>query len=148
MSPVDPYSPPESNVETRPSKKEKIRKGWLVLFTIFLPLEIYSQYGAFILNEYNDPLIYRLISLIINTLFLTALFCLTFNIRVGSKLFWMCELMFFIVFDIYTLFLIFSTELEYSRPLVIFIVLIASPLIFLCWYSVYKYALFCDEAKS
>ena len=133
----DVYQAPVSDLEVI-SGKYKPSFGWKLLFVILLPLELWSQYDAFSVNELNEPFWLLLTSLGIYTVYYIGLFGLAFSKKIGTSKFWLCYLPVQMAADIYHLYTLLLSE---AMPLIevgIFLAIVL-PIILVAWWSTYKY---------
>jgi len=68
----NPYEAPNSELVTELKSNDYKTLRWKLLLFMLLPLELWSEYDALTINEYGDSLQWRILSLIIYTLFFSG----------------------------------------------------------------------------
>lgn len=136
-----PYSPPESRLS---STVEDYRPGigWKILFFFLLPLEVWSQYEAFTVNEYNEPVWFLVVNALLYAVFYVGLFGLAFAKKIGTALFWRWFLPVLICLDVYQVAKVFSAIDFGAREGVIVAAVVTAlllPLLLFCWYAIFRY---------
>lgn len=132
----NPYTAPEADLSLGEDNRRKV--GWKIFFIFMLPLEIWSQYDAFTVNEYGDSIGWRILSLLVYTNFMVGLFGLAFNKKILSAKYWLSFLPVFILFDFFDLIpWLLDKPVDLTLSVVILVILL--PLVFFSWYSIYKY---------
>lgn len=139
---ANPYLPPESSlcdgsVAYNPSF------GWKILLFVFVPLEIWSQYEAFVINEYEDTLLWRVFSLCVYLVFYVGLYGLAFSKRIGISKFWLFFLPVLIITDLYDIWAITAGSGSAGIETVV-VYLMVIPLVFIFWFAVFTYQKWVD----
>ena len=134
---TNPYQSPESGLSEE-SGSYTPSVGWKILFFFLIPLEIWSQYDAFTVNKYGEPLWWLLLSCFIYIIFYVGLFGLAFSKRFGTPKFWLSYLPILVITDLYELKTVLS-PMNMAELETLIVLAIVSPLILIVWFSVYKY---------
>ncbi|MBV1919837.1 MAG: hypothetical protein KUG73_04090 [Pseudomonadales bacterium] len=134
----NPYKPPVADMDEAGSTVSVNKIWWKIVLFVFVPLEIWGEYESFAVNEYDQSLIWRVVSLLIYLVFYVALVGLAFDKKILSSTFWVSFLPVIILNDIGELYLVFSV---FNEELIATIVTIAVvfPILIIPWYAVYKY---------
>lgn len=134
----NPYRAPEAPLEIKnPDYVPSV--GWKIFFFILLPLEIWTYYDQFTDEVLEEPLWWLCISAAVYSIYLIGLFGLAFAKRIGTPGFWIRFLPVLMCVDIYEFFEVFTTsQLELIE--LVSVLLVVTPIIFLIWWSVYKYS--------
>lgn len=136
-----PYQPPESPLS---STVEDYRPGigWKILLFLMLPLEIWTQYEAFTVNEFGEPVWVLVMTGLLYAVFYVGLFGLAFAKKIGTALFWRCYLPVLIALDLYEVAKVFSSvEMGSTEGVVVTVIatVIVLPLLLLCWFAIFRY---------
>lgn len=136
----NPYESPNSELATNLEAENYKSLRWKILFLLLLPLEIWSQYETFTVNEYGDSLLWRICSLFVYMLFFAGLFGLAFKRLYFTRKLWLYFLPVLMSFDCIELFTLLKHTPSEDMGVTIGVFVVISPLIFITWYSVFKYS--------
>jgi len=133
----DFYQVSESTVENE-THIYKPSIVWKILFFLLVPLEIWSQYEAFVLNEYNQSIWWLALSLIIYITYFVGFYGLAFAKKIATRKFWGLFLPVIMATDIYEVGTVVATMnmavLE-NQMILLFI----SPIMLLLWFVIFRY---------
>ena len=136
----NPYSPPTSELTIDQESQGYKTLRWKILLFLLLPMEIWSQYSTFTVNEFGDSLIWRISSLLVYILYYVALFGLAFKrVYLNSKA-WLYYLPLMIFFDFRGIHLLINNAPNENVNFTVVGLVIILPLVIVTWYSVYKYS--------
>ncbi|BBM03489.1 hypothetical protein [Microbulbifer sp. GL-2] len=111
---------------------------WKILFFLLVPLEIWSQYEAFVLNEYNQSIWWLAASLFIYITYFVGFYGLAFAKKIATRKFWGFFLPVIMATDIYEVGTVVATMnmavLE-NQMILLFI----SPIMLLLWFVIFRY---------
>ncbi|GAA5444478.1 hypothetical protein Misp06_02665 [Microbulbifer sp. NBRC 101763] len=111
---------------------------WKILFFLLLPIEILSQYEAFVLNEYNQSVWWLIASFIIYSTYFVGFYGLAFARRIATPRFWGFFLPLIMVTDIYEIGTVVATmNMAVLRNQLI--LLCISPIVLFLWFIIFRY---------
>lgn len=134
------YKAPAANLEDENSTiLDYNSTGWKILLLFILPIEVWSEYEAFTVNEYGDSLSWRLVSLAAYTALIVCLVGLAFKKAFFHSKFWLVCLPILATIDMYNIKdLIFPIEEDIVTTAVILGLFV--PLTLLLWYAMFRYS--------
>jgi len=135
----NPYKPPVADVGLVEDTISVNKIWWRIVLFVFVPFDIWGEYESFFVNEYDQSLMFRVVSMLIYLVFYVALFGLAFDKKLLNSRFWVLFLPVIIVNDIGELYIVFSAfdEEIVTTIVTIFVVF---PILIIPWYAVYKYS--------
>ncbi len=136
----NPYQTPNSELGATENSNSYKSLRWKVLFFILLPLEIWSQYDTFTVNEDGDSWLWRICMLVVYTLFFVGLHGLAFKRAYFTNTFWKYFLPVLILLDCTEVYNVVNATPSEEMGIAIIVFAILMPLIFITWYSIYKYS--------
>ncbi len=134
----NPYKPPVADMDGSENTISVNNIWWRIVFFVFVPLEIWGEYEAFTVNEYDQGLMWRVASLLVYLVFYVALVGLAFDKKILNPMFWISFLPVIILNDIGELYMVFSAFNEELVATIITVVVVI-PILLIPWYAVYKY---------
>ncbi len=134
----NPYKPPVADMDEVENTVSVNKTWWRIVLFVFVPLEIWGEYESFAVNEYDQSLIWRVVSLLIYLVFYVALVGLAFDKKILGSKFWGSFLPVIILNDIGELYLVFAVFNEELMATIVTIAVIF-PILIIPWYAVYKY---------
>ncbi len=134
----NPYKPPVADMDETGNLVSVNKIWWKIVLFVFVPLEVWGEYESFAVNEYDQSLIWRVVSLLIYLVFYVALVGLAFDKKILNPMFWISFFPVIILNDIGELYLVFSVFDEELMATIITIAVIF-PILIIPWYAVYKY---------